>query len=118
MITVEHAWQLFDNPFPATRDAPSFLPSLAGPGNQVVVVYYKKTKRPPFRPPPALALVWKAGSKIVHRVRGSEQADEDGGSDDAKVSRSVVPYLVISKPCGCVCTPFRGWWLVSHLWAT
>lgn len=62
-------------------DHPSPLPL------QVVVVYFKRTRRPIFRTPSAVAGLWRLGNRVGNRVRGVEQADAkpEEDADEVKV---------------------------------
>lgn len=49
---------------------------------QVVVVYYKKTRRPKFKPPPALASLLKLGTKFGNQLQMVDEVDIDPEDDD------------------------------------
>lgn len=65
------------------------------PAPQVVVVYIKRSRQSLFRPPPAVALVWNAGTRLSNRLRRVEKADPEPESpDEIKVRR-----MVDNAPC-------------------
>eukprot|EP00752_Nemacystus_decipiens_P016356 g14627.t1 len=53
--------------------------------DEVVVVYFKRTRRPIFRTPSAVAGLWRLGSRVGNRVRGVGKADpEPEDADEVK----------------------------------